>query len=61
MRSDQVTGAKVSRSSVGGWSQTRYQRHVENYHPHHAMELVDAIERVVREDGVEQLCWRAMP
>lgn len=55
MHSGQVTGTKVSRSSVGGWSQARYQRHVENYHLHHAKELVDAVERVVREDGVEQI------
>jgi peptide chain release factor subunit 1 len=55
MRSDQVDGTKVSRSSVGGWSQARYQRHIENYHLHHAKELVDALEQVVREDGVEQI------
>jgi peptide chain release factor subunit 1 len=55
LRSDQVTGTKVSRTSVGGWSQARYQRHVENYHLHHAKELVEALERVVREDGVEQI------
>jgi peptide chain release factor subunit 1 len=55
MRSDRVDGTKVSRSSVGGWSQARYQRHIENYHLHHAKELADALERVVREDGVEQI------
>jgi peptide chain release factor subunit 1 len=55
MRSDHVAGTKVSRSSVGGWSQARYQRHIENYHLHHAKELVAALERVVREDGVEQI------
>ncbi len=55
MRRDQVDGTTVSRSSAGGWSQARYQRHVENYHLHHAKELVDALERVVREDGVEQI------
>ena len=55
MRSDEVTDTKVSRSSVGGWSQARYQRHIENYHLHHAKELVAALEQVVREDGVEQI------
>jgi peptide subunit release factor 1 (eRF1) len=55
LRSDQVSGTKVSRSSVGGWSQMRYQRHIENYHLHHAKELVDALEQVVHEDGVEQI------
>lgn len=55
LRSDQVQGTKVSRTSVGGWSQARYQRHVENYHLLHAKEIVEALERVVREDGVEQI------
>jgi peptide chain release factor subunit 1 len=45
----------MSRTSAGGWSQMRYQRHVENFHLHHAKELVAAIERVVREDRVEQI------
>jgi len=55
LRTDAVQGTKVSRSSVGGWSQARYQRHVENYHLHHAKELVEALEQVIREDGVEQI------
>lgn len=55
VRRDQVDGVKVSRTAVGGWSQARYQRHVENVHLHHAKELVEALDRVVREDGVEQI------
>ncbi|MBP7778849.1 MAG: host attachment protein [Acidobacteria bacterium] len=55
LRSDEVQGTKVSRTSVGGWSQARYQRHVENYHLKHAKELVEALDQVVREDGVEQI------
>lgn len=55
LRSDQVSGTKVSRTSVGGWSQMRYQRHIENYHLHHAKEVVAALEQVVLEDGVEQI------
>ena len=55
MRSGQVTGATVSRRSVGGWPQARYQRHIEHSHLHRAKELVNALEQVVREDGVEQI------
>jgi peptide subunit release factor 1 (eRF1) len=55
MRSEEVTGTKVSRASVGGWSQARYQRHIENYHLSHAKEVVAALEQVIREDGVEQI------
>lgn len=52
---EQVQNVKVSRTSVGGWSQARYQRHIENYHLHHAKEVVDALERTVREDNVQQI------
>jgi peptide subunit release factor 1 (eRF1) len=33
----------------------RYQRHLENYHLHHAKEVIDALDRVVREDGAEHV------
>jgi peptide chain release factor subunit 1 len=52
---EQVQNVKVSRASVGGWSQARYQRHIENYHLHHAKEAVEALERTVREDNVQQI------
>lgn len=50
-----VTNTKVSRTSVGGWSQARYQRNVENYHLHHAKEVVEALNRAVREDKIEKI------
>ena len=50
-----VTNTKVSRTSVGGWSQARYQRHVANYHLHHAKEVVEALNRAVREDKIEKI------
>ena len=46
---------KLSRTQVGGWSQMRYQRHVENYHLHHAKEVVEMLDRVVREEAVEHI------
>ncbi len=52
---EEVQNVKTRRSQVGGWSQARYQRHNENYHLHHAKELTDILERVVREDGVEHI------
>jgi peptide subunit release factor 1 (eRF1) len=33
----------------------RYQRHVENFHLRHAKEVVAALERVVAEEGVQQI------
>jgi peptide chain release factor subunit 1 len=50
INTETVTNPKVNRTSVGGWSQMRYQRHVENYHLHHAKEVIDALERVVAEE-----------
>jgi peptide chain release factor subunit 1 len=55
INSESVTNPKVNRTSVGGWSQMRYQRHVENYHLHHAKEVIDTLERVVEEDRAEQI------
>jgi peptide chain release factor subunit 1 len=53
--SNHITNPKVSRSAMGGWSQMRYQRHVENYHLHHAKEIVEALDRVVREEAIEHI------
>ena len=50
-----VENVKTKRTSVGGWSQARYQRHEENYHLHHVKEVVDMLERVVREEDVEHV------
>jgi peptide subunit release factor 1 (eRF1) len=55
LEDERVANVKVSRVTVGGWSQARYQRHIENYHLHHAKEVVDALDRVVREEGVERV------
>jgi peptide chain release factor subunit 1 len=46
---------KLSRTQVGGWSQMRYQRHVENNHLHHAKEVVEMLDQVVREEAVEHI------
>jgi peptide subunit release factor 1 (eRF1) len=50
-----VENVKTKRSSVGGWSQARYQRHEENYHLHHVKEVVQMLERVVSEEDVENI------
>jgi len=51
----EIIGEKTNRSQVGGWSQARYQRHVDNVHLQHAKEVVEALERVVREENVEHV------
>ena len=52
---EEVQNPKTKRTQVGGWSQMRYQRHTKNYHLHHAKEVIDALDRVVREDKVEKI------
>ena len=53
--SARLKNVKVSRTSVGGWSQARYQRHVKNYHLRHAKEVVEVLERVVSADNIQQI------
>ena len=48
-----IENVKTKHAKVGGWSQARYQRHEENYHLHHVKEVVDVLERTVREEGIE--------
>jgi len=51
----EVENVKTKQTKVGGWSQARYQRHVQNYHLHHAKEVVDMLERIVREENIEHV------
>jgi peptide subunit release factor 1 (eRF1) len=51
----EIQNVKTKRTQVGGWSQMRFQRHTENYHLHHAKEIVDELEKIVREEKIEQV------
>ncbi|HEX9425420.1 MAG TPA: Vms1/Ankzf1 family peptidyl-tRNA hydrolase [Pyrinomonadaceae bacterium] len=50
-----LQNVKTKRTQVGGWSQMRYQRHTENYHLHHAKEVIDHLERLVRDERIEHV------
>ena len=52
---EQVTNVKTRKSMTGGWSQARYQRHIENYHQQHMKEVVDVLDRVVRDERINQV------
>ncbi|MEO7653618.1 MAG: Vms1/Ankzf1 family peptidyl-tRNA hydrolase, partial [Bryobacteraceae bacterium] len=54
---EQVESPKVSHTQAGGWTQARFQRHVKNIHLHHAKEIVEALEQVVREDGIQHIIF----
>lgn len=51
----EIKNVKTNRSQVGGWSQMRYQRHVENYHQQHAKEVVEELDRAVRDDNIDHV------
>jgi peptide chain release factor subunit 1 len=51
----EVQNVKTRGTSMGGWSQARYQRHIENYHLHHAKEVVDTLDRIVSNEGIDKV------
>jgi peptide chain release factor subunit 1 len=50
-----IAGVKTRRTSQGGWSQARYQRHIENYHLLHIKEVVAALEKIVAAEGIDRI------
>ncbi|MBA2304960.1 MAG: hypothetical protein H0W08_20340 [Acidobacteria bacterium] len=52
---EEVKGEKTRRTSQGGWSQARFQRHISNFHQQHAKDVVDALERIVQNEGITQI------
>ena len=47
---EQIEGTKTRRHKMGGWSQARYQRHIENFHLQHAKEIAETLARIVRDE-----------
>jgi peptide chain release factor subunit 1 len=47
-----VDGPKTKRHKAGGWSQTRFQRHVDQFRAQHAKEVVDVLTRLVRDEDM---------
>jgi peptide chain release factor subunit 1 len=54
---DRVESTKMNRTQTGGWSQARYQRHVQNYHQHHAKEVLEVLDRVVRNEEIQYIVF----
>ena len=50
-----IEGTKTRRSSQGGWSQARFQRHVENYHLHHIKDVVSTLEKLVAQEAIDRV------
>jgi peptide chain release factor subunit 1 len=50
-----VQNSKTKHIKAGGWSQARFQRHVENIHLHHAKEVVERLDRIVTAEAIEHV------
>ena len=58
-RNEQIQNEKTRRSQKGGWSQARYQRRAENFHLHHIKEVVDTLDKIVREENINHIVVEA--
>jgi peptide subunit release factor 1 (eRF1) len=54
-RTETVESTKMSRSSMGGWSQARYQRRVDTFREQHVKEVVELLEKVVMSEGIQHV------
>jgi len=54
-RVENIQNRFTNRTQVGGWSQARFQRHIDNFHLQHAKETVAELEEIVREKDIEYL------
>lgn len=52
---EEIQSTKTNRSEVGGWSQMRYQRHIDNFHKQHAKECIEEMEKLVRDDNINRI------
>jgi len=54
-RRESVQSEKTRRTSMGGWSQARYQRRADNFHKQHVKEVVDRLDKVVTEERLNHI------
>ena len=55
VRDKEITGVRTRRTSQGGWSQARFQRHIENFHLRHAKEVIEALDRIVQVEDIQSI------
>lgn len=48
----ELAGVKTRRGDEGGVAQMRFQRHIENFHLHHVKDLIETLDRVVKQEGI---------
>jgi len=54
-RRESVQSEKTRRTSMGGWSQARYQRRATNFHKQHIKEVVDLLDKVVADERLNHI------
>jgi peptide subunit release factor 1 (eRF1) len=54
-READVVNEKTRRSTVGGWSQARYQRRADNMHVQHVKEVVETLDRLVADEHLSHI------
>lgn len=52
---EQIKNRVTNRTQVGGFSQARYQRHIDNFHLQHAKEVVAELEKLMSKRGIDHL------
>jgi peptide subunit release factor 1 (eRF1) len=50
-----IQGVKTRWTEQGALSQSRYQRHIENFHLHHVKDVVKALEKIVLLDRLDRI------
>jgi peptide subunit release factor 1 (eRF1) len=55
LSSEKLKGKKMQRVKVGGWSQARYQRRVQNAHKDHAREVIETLDKIVRDESIQHV------
>lgn len=55
IKREDIANTKTNRTEVGGWSQARYQRHIENFHQQHAKEAIEELEKLVRAEKIDRI------
>src|SRR5688572_3245732 len=53
-KESEVQNVKTNRSEAGGWSQARFQRHIDNFHKQHAKEVIEKLDQIVRAEDITQ-------
>jgi peptide chain release factor subunit 1 len=52
---EDIVNEKTHRVQMGGWSQARYQRHVDHYRLHHVKEVIETLSKIVKAEGIPQV------